>query len=108
MLFNSLPEGIVRFSHKIIAYERSGDSLIITAEASEGSSSTKEVKFTADFLVAADGSNSTIRRLMYPEDKRRFALLYHSLLLMALRLKKLYSGLMVDQTASNDELRILI
>ena len=78
MLFNSLPEGTVRFSHKVVAYNRSGDSLLITAEASGEPSSTRDVKFTADLLVAADGSNSTIRRLMYPEDKRRFASLTHT------------------------------
>ena len=71
MLFDSLPGGSVNFGHKVTAYDICDGKVTVTAEAAEGSSGTRQVKITADLLVAADGSNSTIRRLMHPQDKRR-------------------------------------
>lgn len=74
MLFDSLPEGTVRFGHNVVSYQCSGDKVVITAEASSESEQTQEVSFTADLLVAADGSNSTVRKIMHPADKRRYRL----------------------------------
>ena len=74
MLFDSLPQGTVNFAHKVMSYEQSEDSVTVTAQATDAAGKTQEVKFTGDYLVAADGSNSTIRRLMIPEDKRRWSI----------------------------------
>ena len=74
MLFDSLPRGTVNFAHKVMSYEQSKDSVTVTAQTTDAAGKTQEVKFTGDYLVAADGSNSTIRRLMLPEDKRRLSM----------------------------------
>ena len=45
--------------------------MVVAAQHLDTSGGSTDVTFEADLLVAADGSNSTIRRIMHPEDKRR-------------------------------------
>lgn len=79
MLAEGLPEGMVRFSHKVVAFQQSDAGITVTAEARGEGSATTAVDFQADFLMAADGANSTIRKLLIPQSKRRYGLPSQSL-----------------------------
>jgi len=73
MLFDNLPEGMVRFAHRVVAYEQDAEGVTVVAEAPSAvdGSPPQRVEFRCGLLVAADGSNSTVRKIMHPDDQRR-------------------------------------
>ena len=73
MLFDSLSDlkGCIRMGHRVIAYTQSGSSVTVRVQKLEGDGGQETVEFTADVVIAADGSNSTVRRQMFPTEQRR-------------------------------------
>ena len=71
MLFESLPEGCIRMGHRVTAYTQSQTSVTVRVQKLESDGAWVTVEFTAEVVIAADGSNSTIRRQMFPTDQRR-------------------------------------
>lgn len=73
MLAEDLPEGTVRYSHKVVGFQQSDAGVTVTAEAEVDGGGTRAVDFQDfDFLIAADGVTSTIRKLLIPKDERRY------------------------------------
>ena len=64
MLAHSLPEDRVHFAHRLIALADRGDRVDVTFENGATAS--------LDVLVGADGIHSTVRDLMFGEDRPRF------------------------------------
>ena len=73
MLYQALPEGTVHFAHKMVSFEQSETEVTVTAEKPSPAGGSERVTFSGDILVGADGSNSSVRKLLYPDDKRRYA-----------------------------------
>ena len=71
MLCEQLPAGTVSFSHSVVGFQQHGDQVKIIVEQHAGTQQDRQFEVTADLLVAADGSNSSVRQLLYPEDVRR-------------------------------------
>jgi 2-polyprenyl-6-methoxyphenol hydroxylase-like FAD-dependent oxidoreductase len=73
MLYDNLPEGMVRFAHRVASYKQEGGQVSVVAEAPARVAGSQPQRFEirCDLLVAADGSNSTIRKIMHPDDQRR-------------------------------------
>ena len=71
MLYKQLPAGTVSFGHSVVGLQQQGNQVQVTVEQQGNSQQGAQHEVMADLLVAADGSNSTIRRLLHPEDARR-------------------------------------
>lgn len=66
LLIKALPEGTVRFSHKVSLLEQDDSGVHITADTPSG-----EMKFEGDIVIAADGVGSFARKQLVPGDSRR-------------------------------------
>lgn len=64
---------MVKFAHRVVSYEQDSSGVTVVAEtpAAVAGGDPQRVEFKCGLLVAADGSNSTVRKIMHPEDKRR-------------------------------------
>lgn len=89
-LLNALPDkSIIHFHHTVTDFDQpqGSNKVKVTAEVGED----KEPKaFEGDFLVACDGSMSSVRAKFRPHDKRRCLLLH--LMLVQLMLVHLMLG----------------
>ena len=74
MLYDQVPAGTVHFGHSLVDFKQSGDHVKVVVEqyTSEQNGHDPRFEVTADLLVAADGSNSTVRKVLVPDDKRRW------------------------------------
>ena len=63
----------MRFAHRVVSYKQDADGVTVVAEtpAAKAGSPAQQVTLRCGLLVAADGSNSTVRKIMYPGDERR-------------------------------------
>ena len=66
LLIKALPEGTVKFSHKVSLLEQDDSGVNITAVTPSG-----EMKFHGDIVIAADGVGSFARKQLVPGDTRR-------------------------------------
>ena len=71
MLYDALPTGIVKQAHSITAFQQHTNRVRVTVEQRADSSLPATFEVEADLLVAADGANSTVRKLLRPDDRRR-------------------------------------
>ena len=55
----ALPEGEVRFSHRLTGIRQTGDEVVVTVETPGG-----EEQLTGSYLIGADGGRSTVRKEM--------------------------------------------
>ena len=69
LLIEALPDGTVKFSHKVTLLEQGDKGVTITTETPQGN----EV-FHSDIVIAADGVGSFARKQLVPGDQRRHAL----------------------------------
>ena len=72
LLIKALPNGSVKFSHKVSLLEQGDSGVNITAVTPSG-----EVKFQSDIVIAADGVGSFARKQLVPGDARRCETLSH-------------------------------
>ncbi len=86
-LLNALPDkSIIHFHHTVTDFDQpeGSNKVKVTAEVGEDK---KAKAFEGDFLVACDGSMSSVRAKFRPHDKRRCLLLHLTLVhLMLLHL----------------------
>ena len=77
MLLSALPQGIVRFSHTVTSREQlpGSQKVTVTAErrSNEEGAEPEHLQLECDLLVAADGSMSSTRALLRPNESRRSA-----------------------------------
>ena len=77
MLLSALPQGIVRFSHTVTSRKQlpGSQKVTVTAErhSSEDGAKPEQLQMDCDLLVAADGSMSSTRALLRPNESRRSA-----------------------------------
>ncbi|KAK9863259.1 hypothetical protein WJX84_003540 [Apatococcus fuscideae] len=73
MLYDALPTGIVKQAHSITAFQQHTNRVRVTVEQRADSSLPATFEVEADLLVAADGANSTVRKLLRPDDRRRYS-----------------------------------
>ena len=83
-LLNALPDkSIIHFHHTVTDFDQpqGSNKVKVTAEVGEDK---KPKAFEGDFLVACDGSMSSVRAKFRPHDKRRCLLLHLMLVLLIL------------------------
>lgn len=68
LLIQALPEGTVKFSHKVTKLTQDESGVMVTSQTPEG-----EALFACDIVIAADGVGSFARKELIPGDKRRYA-----------------------------------
>ena len=71
MLCKQLPAGTVSFSHSVVGFRQRGAQVKVVIEQHAETQQDCQFEVTADLLVAADGSNSIVRKLLHPDDVRR-------------------------------------
>ena len=93
MFYDQMPAGTVKFGHSVLDFKQSGDAVSVIVEQCKNGHGNTRFEITADLLVAAHGSNSTVRSILVPKDKRRCA----ELLVNAWPLQAWHHGLYVKQ-----------
>ena len=81
-LLNALPDkNIIQFHHTVTDFDQpeGSNKVKVTAEVGEDK---KPKAFEGDFLVACDGSMSSVRAKFRPHDKRRCSLLHLTMLVI--------------------------
>ena len=73
MLYQALPEGTVHFAQKMVSFKQNATEVTVTAEKPSPAGGSERVTITSVIMVGADGSNSSVRKLLIPDDKRRYA-----------------------------------
>lgn len=80
ILYDSLPSGTARYGHEVNALEENEDgsytvsaSVATGAAAADGSPISTTKEFYGDVVVGADGSMSRTRKLLVPNENRRYS-----------------------------------
>ena len=77
LLIKALPEGTVKFSHRVSLLEQDDSGVSVTAVTPSG-----EMIFQGNIVIAADGVGSFVRKQLVPGDVRRWEALSHAVFLL--------------------------